>query len=285
MSKTINMLPVSALALEGVANSPLTLDMGADFAPQVQAYIEGLGDPRGVKRVALVGQAVAAILALPALERLGGLPKLALVPFGAKEVACWFDTEYYRHNTCRELRDAVVGEAPAGYTVIDGGGRGMTPAQLEQLATELGCEVEEINVSSTNPGQVDLADLGGEAGISIAMGVKLALHKAGFPAAETAATSRLMFLPHGNGTVGVCQALALHGLTGAWPRTVRLSGTPATGFSVAEVVDPQGMRTWADGISRRFEAGEAPVSVFRDLLNRLIAGEESAREEARALLA
>lgn len=267
MAKKLSMLP--NVSLDGASPTPLNLNMGAPFAPQVQAYIESLGESaRGVSHLAIVGQAVAAGLVLPAMEMLGGLPSVALLPMGQKEPAGWLPTADFRHNTCRAMREEA-GPVPAGYTVIDGGGRGLTPAQLEELAALLGCEVGEIHVSSTNPGQVNIADLGGQAGVDVALGIKSALQVAGFPVAECD-TSRLLFVPAGAGIVGLVQALALHGFTGAWPRTVRLAGTPATGFKVAEVTDPQAMRQWAVQFAASLDAKTAPVLVPRALLRQLL---------------
>jgi ribosomal protein L12E/L44/L45/RPP1/RPP2 len=269
--KTLNMLP--NLTVVDAVDVIFNLDFNRPFAEQIQAYFEGIGDTRGFTHVSLVGQATAAILALPVMEMLGGLPQVALVPFKAREVAAWLDTRTFRHDVCRAMRrtEDVGMSAPDGYTVIDGAGRGLTTEQLTKLAEQLNCEVGQIRVFSTNPGQVELVNLGGEAGRQVAEGIKSAMIEAGFPVNEPAAgTSSLIFLPHGAGIVGTVQALAIHGFTGAWPRTVRIAGSPAEGFHVREVVDPQAMRQWAIGLADRLEKVGAPVLISRDALTALI---------------
>lgn len=268
--RTLSMLPTSALPTsalpEGAIVAPLSLNFGANFATQVEEYLRVLGDPRGFTHLALTGQAVGAIITMAALEMMGGLPQLALLPFGAKEIVGWLPTSDFRHNTCRDMREKNPGEVPAGYTVIDGAGRGVTPAQLDELAELLKCGVEEIHVSSTNPGQVAIGDLAGAAGVAIAEGIRDAMKAARFPVGEVqGAQSRLLFIPAGAGIVGTVQGLALHGFTGAWPRTIRLAGTPATGFKVAEICDPQAMRQWGANLARELEATKPVVSLSGEI--------------------
>ena len=96
----LSMLPTTSISEQQPApdaTAVLNLDFAKPFVPQVQSYLEALGNSaRGNTRVALVGQGVAAILMLPALEMLGGLPQVALVPFGSKSVADWVSTADFR---------------------------------------------------------------------------------------------------------------------------------------------------------------------------------------------
>lgn len=272
--KTLNMLPNISTGYPATGTgTPINLDFNRPFEGQIKAYFEGLGDPRGYTHVALVGQATAAGLALPALEMLGGLPRLALVPFQSREVAGWLDSRTFRHDVCRAMRrtEDTNKTEPAGYTVIDGTGRGLTQEQLKELA-QYG--INDIRVFSTNPGQVDIGDLAGDAGVKVAEGIRDAMVSAGYPINEPAGgATRLLFLPHGAGIVGTVQALALHGFTGAWPRTIRIAGNPAEGFHVREIVNPQDMRQWAIGLASRLEkaiprvvlSGNAPDGFIAEL--------------------
>jgi len=283
--KVLNMLPGVKMNSKEVI---LNLDFNLPFVPQVQKYLKDIGDPRGIEKVGLTGQGTAAIICLPALEMLGGLPEIALIPFREREVAGWLNSRTFRHETCREMRrkEDAGKSAPRGFTVIDGGGRGLTEDQIGQLAKEIGCDTTEIRVFSTNPGQVDIADLGGEAGKKIAEGIKSAMIEGQFPVNETADVSRLMFVPHGGGIVATVQALALHGFLGSWPQTVRIAGSPADGFKVREVVDPQSMRQWATNLAEKITKEGAPVLVPQNLINRLLErlGDSSEAEELRALI-
>ncbi|OGL94692.1 hypothetical protein A2348_03105 [Candidatus Uhrbacteria bacterium RIFOXYB12_FULL_58_10] len=263
----LSMIP----ALPGQVNAPLMLDFARPFVPQVQTYFEGLGnDARGNSRVALVGQGVAAILCLPALEMLGGLPVVIFKGFATDAPLVEVDLKEFRHVIARDRRkERSNGEAFAGFTVIDGSGRGLsrpdpenpedrTPDQLGELAAQLGCGVDEIRVLSCqagNRGQVDLTSAEGAIAGMVDQLVGLGL------TAEDWTSGRVIFLPGGMGIVAALQAVAIHGLSEAWPWVIRLAADAEKAFHVAEVVDAQAMRQWAVALSAQLDAA-APIATL-----------------------
>ncbi|KKW31140.1 MAG: hypothetical protein UY76_C0065G0003 [Candidatus Uhrbacteria bacterium GW2011_GWA2_52_8d] len=252
----LSMIP----ALSGRVNASLNLDFSRPFVQQIQAYLEGLGnDARGLRSVALVDQGVAAILMLPALEMLGGLPTVVFKGFGQDAPVVSVDLSVFRHNEVRLRRAELAhGEAFAGFTVLDGSGRGLTPVQLTELAALLNCEegsIRTMNVQAGTKGQVDLTSakgaVDGMADLLIQTGLTV----------EDWTSGRVIFLPGGMGNIGALQATAVHGLSEAWPRTIRLAADTGKVFHVAEVVDPQAMRQWAVGLAARLD-GAIPVAVL-----------------------
>ncbi len=241
---TLNMLP--GLELEDARKAILSLDMSSAFTPQVEAYLRGLGDPRGIKRVGLVGQAVAASLILPALEMLGGLPAVALQGFGQQAgLLGWLELADYRHNLVRPRRaDLANGDAFAGITVLDGGGRGITPQQKTELAALLNVEEDAIRVFDVSMGQVDMAaPQNGMVEKVIATGVTF----------SDLTSGRVLHLPAGSGLVAAVMATTIYGLSEAWPRTIRLNKGGDGAFHVEEIVDPQAMRQWGVALGREIE--------------------------------
>lgn len=242
----------------------LSLDFSQPFIPQIQAYIEALGnDARGVTNVALVGQGVAAILVLPALEMLGSLPSIGLIPFGKKEVVDWVAGADFRHNEVRSRRKELShGETFAGFTVLDGSGRGLTSLQLTELAAQLGVEeiaIRVVNIQAGTRGQVDLTSAE-----SATAGMADLLVQTGLTV-EDWTSGRIMFLPGGAGIVGALQALAIHGISEAWPKVIRLNADADKVFRVAEIVDPQALRQWAVGLAARLDAAKPVVALAGEI--------------------
>ncbi len=271
-SRALNMLP--NVEMPDATKAILNLDMGAPFVPQVQQYLRGLGDARGFDKVALVGQAVAAILLLPALEMLGGLPTVVFKGFGPDAPQVEIDLSTFRHQEVRARRAELQhGEAFTGYTVLDGSGRGLTPIQLTELAAQLGCEEPEIrtlNVQAGAKGQVDLTSAEGATAGMADLLVNLGL------TVEDWTSGRVLFLPGGAGIVGALQATAIHGISESWPRTIRLAADTDKVFHVAEVVDAQAQRQWAVGLADELDKVTARVTLsgaipeeFRAALNQL----------------
>ena len=263
--KFLNMLPAAALptAPEGMGqttNVVLNLDFGMPFRRQVRAYLEALGnDARGNTHVALVGQAVGAVLMLPALEMLGGLPRVALIPFGQKAVVDWIPLADFRHNQVRSRRRELLhGEAFEGYTVLDGSGRGLTPLQKTELASALDVDesmIRVINIQAGVKGQVDLTSAQ-----TATAGMTDILVRTGLTV-EDWTSGGVVFLPGGAGIVAALQATSIHGISEAWPQTIRLNKGADGEFHVAEVVDPQAMRQWAVGLASRLDADKPVVSL------------------------
>lgn len=272
--KTISFHP----AIPADVNRPLTLNMGEPFVPQVEKFFAEGPDLREVAVTGFFGQAVAAVLGLPVLEMSRGLPAdFALFGFGAeiKQLGS-LDLGGYRHNAVRPRRSEVPdGEEFSGYTVLDGAGRkdpatgvGMTAAQLSELAQILDCKVGDIRVLDVSVGHVDCAapekgdpkreeDLAGT------------LIKSGLTKADWV-SGRLIFLPPGLGPLAAVMATAIYGLSEVWPKTIRLVGRPDRSFAVAEVVDPQPLRQFGIHLAAKWAAGQAPVSVPRELFGRLL---------------
>lgn len=225
-----------------------------------------MGDLRRFGEFVLPGQAVGAILSLPILEMSTGMPVLTLYGFGRErqiEITGRLALGDYRQNEVRARRpELVAGEAYAGVTVLDGGGRGLTTAQLVELAGIVGVGVEDIRVLDMATGHVDMADpTAGMVTKVIATGVTFADLTSG----------RVMYLPAGNGLVAALQATTIYGLSEAWPRTIRLNRRPDGGFGVDEIVDPQALRQVGVQLGLRWRTEEAPVLVPRDVLQRAAA--------------
>jgi hypothetical protein len=71
-------------------------------------------------------------------------------------------------------------------------------------------------------------------------------------------SGRVLFLPGGAGIVGALQAISIHGISEAWPRTIRLNKGSDNEFHVEEIVDVQSMRQWAVGLAAKLES-EKPI--------------------------
>lgn len=236
-------------ALKGDVNVPATLDFGKPFVPQVQKILESAG-PGLMNRegeVTISGQAVAAILMVAGLEMVRGLPLLTLYSIGQQvERVGVLDLSDYRHNQVRSHRGEVPdGEAFTGYTVLDGSGRGISSAQMAELATILSTDPDKIRVLNANVGQVDWTNptVGMVDGL-----LAKSLTKADW------AGRRVLYLPAGAGLAAVVQATAIHGLSESWPKTIRLAKGDDGGFHVVEVCDPQDMRQWGTQIVARWTA-------------------------------
>jgi hypothetical protein len=276
MAKKLSFHP----ALPGDITSPVTLDFGSPLAEQVIGHLRGLGDLRGYDEVILPGQAVAAILALPVLEMACGLPVLTLYAFGpdrSVEVGRLAVGDY-RQNTVRPRRaELAPGGASPGYTVFDGAGRGLTPVQHAELATQLGCEEEDIHVLDLAAGHVNFATpTEGMAEKVIATGVTF----------KTLTSGRVLYIPAGSGLVAALQAVTINGLGEAWPRVIRLNREADGQFHVAEVCDAHALRQVGAQLGASWRAGEAPVLVPRDLFNRVVAalGDSPEAGELRSLV-
>ncbi len=240
-------------------NAVLSLNMAPDspgFEGQVQTYLEQLGNgARGVTHLAPVGQAVAAIEVAAALEMLGGIPQLAIVNFADKRVS-WLDANAYRHQTVRSRRSEIShGEAFAGYTVLDGAGRGLTALQLTELAAKIGVPETDIRVISVSMGQVDLSSAE-----SATAGMTDKLLTTGLTV-EDWTGNRVLFLPGGAGIVSLIQALTIHGLSEAWPTVIRLAQDVGKVYHVAEIVHAQNMRQWAVGLAGHLDSMKPTVTL------------------------
>lgn len=259
-TQTLIMLPASALSIDGIANHPLNLNLSLPLEGQVKAYLKSLGNEAlGKKRVVLTGQPVAAILTLPGLEMLGGLsslPNLALIPYGKTEVVDWVNLADFRHNVVRSRRAEIPGgEAFAGYTVLDGAGRGLTAGQLTELAQKLDVKETDIRTIGVAMGQVDLTSAA-----AATAGMVDKLLSTGLTTADWTG-GRVLFLPGGAGIVAALQATAIHGLSESWPQTIRLNAGADRVFHVEAVENPQAMRQWAVGLAREMEAAKPVVSL------------------------
>ncbi len=251
--KHVSMHP--ALVPAGFAPALLTLDLARPFTGQVELYLRGLGDPRGIENVVLVGQAAAASLVVPALEMLGGLPTVVLYGMGKDAVELGrLDLADYRHQVVRSRRTELPrGTAFEGFTVFDGGGRGLTPAQKTELAAELGCAEDAIRVFDVNMGQVDFAHP--EKGMIekvIATGVTF----------DDLTSGRVLHLPAGSGLVAAVMATTIYGLAEAWPRCIRLASDADKQFHLAEVLDCQAMRLFGAALAGELDAAAPRVTLM-----------------------
>lgn len=273
---TISMTP----GVHADVNAPLTLDFAAPFGPQVQAALAALPDLRKIEEVALSGQGVAAVLSLAGLELAIGLPVVTLTGFGPDSpVVGSLDLRGFRHNTVRSRREeSPTGEAFAGHTVLDGAGRGVTPAQLTELAATLGVEPDAIRVFDVSMGHVDPAEP--------QKGVADRLLQTGLTKADWT-SGRIVFLPPGLGTLTAVMATAIYGLSEVWPPIIRLASGIDRQFHVAEVCDPQALRQSGAALVAKWAAGTAPVAVPRDLFDEALAAlpEGDLRERFAALAA
>lgn len=255
-NKTLTMHP--ALTPDGAQKALLTLDFARPFRPQVEEYLRGLGDPRGFKRVVLVGQAAAASLVLAALEMLGGLPELVLYGMGKEATPLGeLDLADYRHKAVRPRRAELPrGEAFSGYTVLDGGGRGLTPVQLTELAAQLGTSEDAIRVFDVSMGQVDFAcPEKGMADRVIQTGVTW----------EDLTSGRVLHLPAGSGLVAAVMATTIYGLSESWPQCVRLASGEDRTFHVVEVLGCQEMRSFGTALVGELDAAVPRVTLSGNL--------------------
>jgi hypothetical protein len=181
------------------------------------------------------------------LEMVSGLPNLTLYTFGQKvERVGSLALNDYRHQTVRARRNEIPqGEASAGYTVVDGSGRGLTDVQRVELAERLGVKPEDIRIVDANVGQVDFT--------KPTEGMVEKLLGTGLTVADWA-SRRVVYLPAGSGLAAVIQATAIHGLSESWPRTIRLNKGADNAFYIEELVDPQDMRQWGTSIVAKWQA-------------------------------
>ena len=249
------------LVPDGFRKSVLNLEMGAAFAPQVQTWIRNLGDPRGIRNVVIIGQAVAASLLLPAFEILSGLLNLVLLaPGKAVSILGGLSLGDYRHKVVRPLRSLLPrGEAYSGYIILDGAGRGLSSAQRSELVALLG--TEDIRVLSVDMGQVDFTTpQKGMPEKVLATGLTF----------EDLTSGRILHLPAGSGVIAAVMATTIYGLSEGWPRCIRLNKADDGEFHVDEIVDCHAMRQWAIGLASELDKAGAPVLVPRSLFDRMV---------------
>jgi hypothetical protein len=229
----------------------LNLDMNQPFAPQVTAFFQKAGDLTGYGSFALPGQSVAAILALPVLEMSVGFPVIPCYDIGRKAVVGELALGEYRHNTVRPRRAELAhGEAYAGFTVIDGAGRGLTPTQLDELKKLVGSG--DIRVIAAPLGQLDFTNpTKGVVETLLATGVNW----------ETLTSGRVIYLPAGMGLGAVVQATAIYGLSEAWPKVIRLNRSPDGSFEVTELCDPQALRQFGVQLAAGWREAKPVVTV------------------------
>jgi len=260
---------------------PINLDFSSPFAPQITGYFDNLEDIRGTKGTGLPGQAVAAALTLPVLEMATGLPTMYLFGFGKDiKVVGELDLSDFRHNQVRSRRsESPDGEAFAGYTILDGAGRGVESFQLQEIAENLNTTTDNIRVVDVSMGHIDPADP--------AKGLVDRLIGTGLTRADWT-SGRLLFLPPGFGPLSIVMSVAIYGLTEVWPRAIRFNREDDGTFHVAEIVDPQSLRQFGVKLQAKWEAGNAPVSVPRDTFNQILNvldqyGEHAFRKTLEAL--
>lgn len=252
----LNMLPAVAgsedlvrQALESLPSSGEGVDLVSEIlttrdADQLGQQIEDFlranaqvvcGRPEGI---ALIGQAPAASMMLPALEMMGGLPRIMLMGFGeGAKVLGWLDLADYRHNVVRPHRALIESnEVPfAGWTVLDSSGRGLVADQLTKLAESLGVGEDAIRVLDVGMGQVDFA-CPQEGMVEKLLG--LGLSRGDWT------SGRLIHLPAGSGLIAAVMATTIHGLSESWPFCLRIVRDPGGSgqFILTEVLDCQGFR-------------------------------------------
>lgn len=254
-------------AISATVNFPLTLNMANAFVPQVTEFFQNCGDLRGFSSYGLPGQGVAAILTLPVLEMACGFPVTPIYDIGQKKVVGGLNLGEFRHSVVRPRRAELTRtEAYAGYTVIDGAGRGLTPLQREELEGILSST--DIRVVAAPTGQMDFGDpTKGIVETLLATGLSF----------DDWTSGRVVYLPPGMGLAAVVQATAIYGLSEAWPRTLRLNKREADGqFHLDEIVDPQALRQFGVSLAAAWRDAEPTVTLsgavsedFRRLLTEL----------------
>ena len=253
--KTVKFLSVHPAIIDVERVREMTLNFDQPFVKQVQDHFHKMGDLRGWNVAGLPGQAVAAVTFLPILEMTTGLPSIQPFQPGVGVVGDLVDLGYYRNKVVRPRRSEIPeGEAYSGYTVLDGSGRGLTDLQLSQVQKEIGSQ--EVRVMNVSMGQVDITDL--------TNGVANRLLETGLTNADWT-SGRVLFLPGGLGLAAAVMATAIHGLSEAWPKTIRLNKV-GNDFVVQEIVDVFALRQWGVQLLASWKEGTAPVPVPRNLL-------------------
>jgi hypothetical protein len=207
---------------------------------QVVEYFGTARDLSAFDEFVLPRLPVVAILALPVLEKITGLPVLTLYSFdqecGTAEVTGRLDLAAYTTEIVgpRQTELPTYEQVPTydGYTVLDGTGRGMTADQLAGLAEKMCCREQDIRVLNASMGRVDLANP--------TAGMVDKLISTGVSRIDLAYRS-VLYLPAGNALVAALQAATIYGLSKAWPRTIRLNRHGRSEFRFEEVLDPQAL--------------------------------------------
>ncbi len=260
MTKRINMLP--GISIPEATELILSLDFSQSFTDQVKDWVtKNIFNLKSCEEIGLVGQSAAAIMMLPAIEMIAGLPKVATYQPGQSEVLAWVDTAEYRHKIVRSRRTEIPeGDAFSGITVLDGGGRGLTAKQSAQIARHFVVSESQIQVLNLGMGQVDMTNP--------TAGMADKVINCGITTGDVLHPERMIYVPAGAGLVGSLMALTIYGLTESWPQTLRLN-KEGEEFVVAEILQPQDMRQYGVAVAEEFRKGNAPVSISRDLYNRL----------------
>ena len=214
-------------------------------------------------------------MGLPILEMICGLPRTIQVQnMGTKEIDSVLDLNEYRQKVVRPRRSDlnVTGIIhDADYIVLDGSGRGVTDQQAQWINDHYGA----FTLADIPLGHIDFANpTEGVVDKIIATGVSF----------EQLISGKVFYLPPGMGLGAAIQATAIYGLAEVWVPTIRLNRGEDSQFYVAEVLKPQNLRQWAVHLKAEWDAGNGPVSVPRELLERLIAGDVEAQAEATQLL-
>lgn len=260
--KILCQLPVAQTpaVLEEAIKTPFTVDPNRGVSDQVHEYLLGLGDPRGITHLAVVGQAAPAIVTIATLQLLGGLPEIAVMPPSTPPVFHgWFDSDVFRQEVVRPHRaDFPQGEASGRWFILDGGGR-LSQTQKAGIIDRLDGATEEnvVVIAAGGASTVDFAGLVGGKGVDAVRILNLlvdALLAAEVTSGDLTA-GRVVLAPPGNALAAIVAALVLNGLSERWPLTVRYGG-PAVQFGVTEIVNPELEREWAKATEATLVAAE-----------------------------
>ncbi|MEI7653547.1 MAG: hypothetical protein WCJ70_04755 [bacterium] len=243
-------------ALAADTNVNFQFATAGDWAEQVISMTRLAGPAlKSAEEVALIGLPAAGIGQVGFLELCSGLPTITLWAFlGGKPARVGsLNLGVYRHQTVRPLRALFPegGEFP-GYSVIDGGGRGLPPHQLQELAALLGCQPEDLRVLDGGMGQSDLADP--------TKGVAEKLLSFGLTKADWS-SGRLIYVPPGNGLIAVVQATAIYALSEVWPRVGILQTDQERKFHVQHLLDVQGLRASGPALAAQWAADQTATLV------------------------
>lgn len=266
-----------AIEVLGSHRAVLHADEERPLASQVQEYLQRIGDPRAIERVALTTKPLAPLL-IPAIEAMRRLPTLILYGYGEEaRVLGELDLDEYRHRAVRPRRAQLAhGERLPRPTILDGAGRGLSASQREEIAAALGCAAVDLLTCDVSMGHVDLSCPEREM-VERLFALDLSI--------EEWTSGRIVYIPPGNGIVAAIMATTIYGLAESWPKIVRF-GRRDDAFHVAEVIDLQAMYEWGHQYAAELERDGAPVAVPRPLFNRTLAAitDDVLRVELKALI-
>jgi len=229
---------------ENIETKQLNLDLGigANIAEQVKNFIsENLSKIKGVRKIALPGQAHASGAFLALGEMLWGLPKNALLVIPGSE-PIEIDLSEWRHEVARNSRDKRIEGEKSGKIFILQGGHPIDPGQYDAIAKSMNVSADKIVAVPFGDNKISKEEIEGDGKNKVITALMDATNRAGITVGDWE-SGNIIYAPAGLGALATLHTTAIYGVSGQWPNMVRLALNSETKkFEYAETINLQSLR-------------------------------------------